>query len=76
MSMIDDLNELPVTYPKPCAFQTIRELDGDERYQEVMELVAVDDTVPRKRVILEQYGYRISATTVGTHVKGRCRQCQ
>ena len=75
MSMIDDLNELPTTYPKVCKFQTIRLEDGEERYAEVVELLAADATHQRKRTVLEQYGYAMCVTTVQNHVAGVCRQC-
>jgi len=75
MSMIDDLNELSSKVHTLCMFQRIRLEDGEERYQEIVELLAANATEAKKQAVLEQYGYLVSTSHIGNHVRGLCRQC-
>ena len=75
MSMLDDLLAMP-TSSKPCVFQRILQDEGQERYDEVMEVIQADDSAPRKLKVLVDHKCEVTLWLVKTHVRGECRQCR
>lgn len=82
MSMTDDLEGLPELRPGPkCVFQKIRETEGDERYIEIMELMAVDAPASSKHKVLARHGYDVDRQIVERHTPARmqsrngCKGC-
>jgi hypothetical protein len=73
MSMLDDLEAEPSVRPGPlCIFQKIRNVEGEERYRDIMAVLLTETrTSGQKQRVLLKHGYDIHRGTIERHTKER-----
>ena len=77
MSLTDQLKETsPPPKGVPCVFERLRDVEGVERYLEVIELVkAPGFEANRKQDVLAANGYVIDVQSIRRHARNQCSRC-